>query len=113
MLPQETTVISQYYIDNIFEVVLLPGLKRTKRTGPKVERKMTRKCVESVFAQDGAHAHLAKMTHSWCSKNLSAYIWKDGWLPNSSDLNPVENLWTIAKETVFYNPAPTTNAQLK
>ena len=74
MLPQETTVNSQYYIDNILEVVLLAGLKRTKRTLPKVERKMTRKCVESKFVQDGAPAHNARVTDRWCSENRSAYI---------------------------------------
>jgi transposase len=105
MVPQGTTVNAQYYIDNILETELLPALKRTKRSGPAIECKMTKKHAESVFVQDGAPAHTVKVTQRWCSENLSAFLKKDEWPPNSPDLNPVENLWAII--------APTTMAQLK
>ena len=59
------------------------------------------------------HAHTAKVTKKWCSDNLPAFLKKDQWPPNSADLNPVENLWSILNQKVFHTPAPTTMAQLK
>lgn len=113
MLPQGTTVNAQYYIGNILENVLLPALRRTKRSGPMTDRKMTRRRSESVFVQDGAPAHTARVTQKWCSENLPAFVKKDEWPPNSPDLSPVENLWAILNQKIFHTPAPTTMAQLK
>jgi transposase len=105
MVPQGTTVNAQYYIDNILETELLPALKRTKRSGPAIECKMTKKHAESVFVQDGAPAHTVKVTQRWCSENLSAFLKKDELPPNSPDLNPVENLWAILNQKVFHTPS--------
>ena len=43
-----------------------------------------------TFQQDGATAHTAKSTQSWCQDNLPAFFDKDTWPPNSPDINPVD-----------------------
>ena len=67
-----------------------------------------------TFVQDGASAHAAKATQAWCQKkNLSNFIEKTCWPPNSPDINPVENLWSIRDEVVYKDPTPKTMKDLK
>ena len=67
-----------------------------------------------TFVQDGAPAHAAKATQAWCQKkNLSNFIEKTCWPPNSPDINPVENLWSIMDEVVYKDPTPKTMKDLK
>ena len=46
-------------------------------------------------------------------KNLSNFIEKTCWPPNSPDINPVENLWSIMDEVVYKDPTPKTMKDLK
>ena len=65
-----------------------------------------------TFVQDGAPAHAAKATQAWCKKNLPNFIEKTCWPPNSPDINPVENLWSIMDEVVYKDPTPKTMQDL-
>ena len=44
--------------------------------------------VQFVFQQDKAPAHGAKLLQGWLAS--LDFIGKDAWLPNSSDLNPLD-----------------------
>ena len=46
-------------------------------------------------------------------KNLSNFIEKTCWPPNSPDINPVENRWSIMDEVVYKDPTPKTMKDLK
>jgi len=41
------------------------------------------------------------------------FIEKTSWPPNSPDINPLENLWSIMDEVVYKDPTPKTMKDLK
>ncbi len=52
------------------------------------------KDVDFIFQLDLAPAHTAKSTKSWLNDRGVGVL---DWPANSSDLNPIENLWGIVK----------------
>ncbi len=52
------------------------------------------KDVDFIFQLDLAPAHTAKSTKSWLNDHGVGVL---DWPANSSDLNPIENLWGIVK----------------
>jgi len=55
---------------------------------------------EGLFQQDGARAHTSKATIAWLDANIKHYIPPEDWLPNSPDLSPIENVWSIMATAV-------------
>lgn len=55
----------------------------------------------SIFAQDNASTHTARIVQewleNWCIENGVKLV---GWPPYSPDLNPIENLWKLLKEQI-------------
>ena len=79
------------------------AMRKTKR----LRRRLT-------FVQDWTPAHAARATQAWCKKRpVPNFIEKTCWPPNSPDINPVENLWSIMDEVVYKDPTPKTMKDLK
>ena len=97
LVPQGTTINAAYYINEILEPTLLPVLKRTKRSVGITARKMVNRRTETVFMQDGAPAHTARVTQAWCEENLPGFLKKEEWPPNSPDLNRIIRLRTVGE----------------
>ena len=55
-----------------------------------------------IFQQDSTPAHKARDTVRFMEQTTPAFISPDLWLPNSSDLNPVDyKIWGIVQQLVY------------
>jgi len=57
----------------------------------------SRNC-EGMFQQDGARAHTSKPTITWLDANIKH------WKPNSPDVSPIENVWSIMATAIYADP---------
>ena len=104
---------SDYYIENILEKIVKPAFSRESHDGSIVERKLFSVQEKGLFQQDGARCHTSAKTIRWLDDNLPSYIHPKNWPPNSPDLSPIENIWSILSTSVYRDPAPKTVIQLK
>ena len=113
-LPQGQTLTDNYYINNILEKEVKPVLHR-KNVNEATDRQklLFSSNRHMMFVQDGLPAHAAKATQAWCKKNLPNFTEKTCWPPNSPDINPVENLWSIMDDVVYKDPTLKTMKDLK
>ena len=79
---------------------MLSALQRDGEIGGVSERKLLPDMSSAIFQQDGAPAHTAKKTKDWLKANIPNFWPKGIWPPNSPDLSPKENLWSIMKDTI-------------
>ena len=112
-MPQGQSLIADYYINNILEKEVKPLLRRKNVNEAIDKRKLFSSNRHMTFVRDGAPAHAVKATQAWCKRNLPNFIEKTSWPPNSPDINPVENLWSIMDEVVYKDPTPKTMKDLK
>ncbi len=73
---QEGTVDHDRYIREVLPVAI--------EYGNKILRS------DWTFQQDSAKPHVYYLTQQWSRNNFPLFIDKDEWLPNSSDLNPLD-----------------------
>lgn len=68
-----------------------------------------------VFQQDGAPAHSARLTQQFLEQNVTEFIAKDQWPPNSPDLNPLDyHVWgTMLDKYQQLVPKPKNTAELR
>ena len=104
---------ADYYINNILEKEVKPLLRRKNVNEAIDKRKLFSSNRHMMFVQNGGPALAAKATQAQCKRNLPNFIEETSWPPNSPDINPVENLWSIMDEFVYKNPIPKTMKHLK
>ena len=100
IIPQGRTVTAEYYIEEILNRSLMFSIKRKRKTGSVLTRKLLPNMSGYIFQQDGAPAHHATRTQDWCKEHLKAFWEKGIWPGNSPDLNPIDNLWAIVQSSV-------------
>ena len=76
-------------------------------------KKLSSRNREGLFQQDGARAHTSKATIAWLDADIKYYIPPEDWPPNSPDLSPIENVWSIMATAVYADPEPRSLQALK
>ena len=113
IIPNKTSVNSTYYINEILEKEVKPAFQRTVVCAELTATKMFHNNGEGLFQQDGARAHTSRASVEWLNTNINGYISPEDWPPNSPDLSPIENVWSIMAATVYADPEPQTLNTLK
>ena len=86
------TINGCYYRDCILEKTCKDAIDRHSENGSILDLPVLPDMSKLIFMQDGAPAHIAKMTQAWCAEHFPEFWRKDQWPDNSPDLNPIENL---------------------
>lgn len=113
IIPEKTSVDSNYYISEILEKVVKPAFLRSSTSTDLTATKLFQDNRKGVLQQDGARAHTSKATIHWLESNNYNYISPKDWPPNSPDLSPIENIWSIMAAKVYADPEPKTMSGLK
>jgi len=62
-----------------------------------------------ILMEDGAPVHHGKVLELWRKAHGIAKL---QWLPNSLDLNPIENLWKIMKDFLYHHKKPSNKQEM-
>src|SRR6266404_6048298 len=68
---------------------------------------------DQEFLVQDLRAHTSRASVEWLNTNINVYISPEDWPPNSPDLSPIENVWTIVAATFYGDPEPQTLNSLK
>ena len=77
ILQNDTSITSETYIETVKEVDFPPN---------------------RIFQQDGATAHTARASKEYIESAMSELL--KNWPPNSPDLSPIENVWSMVQGAV-------------
>ena len=112
LLPQGQTLTVDYHINNILEACPSPYKREwSNRQAKIVQFQSPRAWRSSKTGRQRTQPRPPR--HGAKKKNLSNFIEKTCWPPNSPDINPVENLWSLMDEVVYKDPTPKTMKDLK
>lgn len=100
IVPSGTNVRTEYYIDEILKKTCLNALARTGNMGGVLEWSMVPLRCKHFFLQYRASCNTSNDTQNWLNKNIPDFWDKETYPLNSPDLNPIENLWAILKESL-------------
>jgi len=101
-------VNSDCYIHDILEKEVKPAFSRMQTSTDLTATKLFSRNHEGMFQQDGARAHTSKATIA-----IKHYIPPEDWPPNSPDLSPIANVWSIMVTAVYADPEPQSLQALK
>src|ERR1044071_2543422 len=108
-----TRLNSDYYIVNILDKLVKPAFQRIVTGGNVTRVKLFNDNDLGIFQQDAARCHTSAKTTRWLEDNIPSYIKPKDWPPDSPDLSPIENLWSILSFSVYRDPEPTNVVPLK
>jgi len=89
----KSSVTGDSYV-KILRGYVLPGLKKFPSSNDRGR---------PIFQQDNARPHTADVAKAFMAKNRIR--WMD-WPPQSPDLNPIENMWSMVKRSLRRKPNP-------
>jgi len=78
IIPQKTSVDSNYYISEILEKEVKSAFSRTKISTDLTATKLFSRNCDGLFQQDGALAHTSRATITWLDKNIGQFHQKTG-----------------------------------
>ncbi len=82
------TIDAERCIDVVFPIALKSGNKMLGNNW--------------TYQQDGATRHTRHLPQKWCADHFPAFISKDRWPPNSTDLSQLDySLWNGTKATMI------------
>ena len=89
---------SEFYTKRVLNPVF-NNIKKTRVTNNILRTKLFPDSSDFIFQQDGATCHTSKLTKKFIQKKKIQLL--EPWPPNSPDLNPIGNLWSILTEKVY------------
>jgi DDE superfamily endonuclease len=105
VVDHRSTITGEYYRNRI-----IPIYARALHDEP--EPRLFPRPELATFQQDGAPAHTAAQSMDMLQRTFPVVWGKGVWPGNSPDLNPIEHVWAILRESIYKSPIPKSRQEL-